>query len=152
MTRTNFYLSFLETSSDTPRHNNVYIVNLLLCKDINVKKEINGADHQEPQSINLHKVKNFIIFKSIYSHSLMSKLNLQLNSRIRNTVEEKKRLVSALKANVSEEAQNLYIWLGKMLTSQQGMSLENHFFFNRILCLCFYHFSKMEWSRYCCFQ
>jgi hypothetical protein len=35
-------------------------------------------------------------------------------------VEEKKRLVSALKANVSEEAQNLYIWLGKMLTSDQG--------------------------------
>lgn len=56
--------------------------------------------------------------------SLISNLNLQLSSRIRNTVEEKKRLVSALKANVSEEGQNLFIWLGKMLTSTQGKSCE----------------------------
>jgi protein LSM12 len=34
-------------------------------------------------------------------------------------VEQKKRLVSALKANVSEEAQNLFMWLAKMLTFEQ---------------------------------
>lgn len=43
-------------------------------------------------------------------------------------MEEKKRLVSALKANVSEEAQNLYIWLGKMLTSDQGELLKRKVF------------------------
>lgn len=56
----------LETNSDLPRHNNVYIVNLLLCKDINVKKEVNGAEHQEPQSINLQKVEYFVIPCSTY--------------------------------------------------------------------------------------
>lgn len=34
-------------------------------------------------------------------------------------MEQKKRLVSALKANVSEEAQNLFMWLAKMLTFEQ---------------------------------
>jgi hypothetical protein len=34
-------------------------------------------------------------------------------------VEQKKRLVSALKANVSEEAQNLFMFLAKMLTVQE---------------------------------
>lgn len=53
----------LETNSDLPRLNNVYIVNLLLCKDINVKKEVNGAEQQEPQSINLQKVEYFANFQ-----------------------------------------------------------------------------------------
>lgn len=56
------------------------------------------------------------IRKNIHEFSF----ELQLNSRVRNTVEQKKRLVSALKANVSEEAQNLFIWLGKMLPSDEG--------------------------------
>ena len=43
----------------------------------------------------------------------------QLSNRVRNQVEQKKRLVSALKANVSEEAQNLFMWLAKMLTFDQ---------------------------------
>lgn len=42
----------------------------------------------------------------------------QLSNRVRNQVEQKKRLVSALKANVSEEAQNLFMWLAKMLNGE----------------------------------
>jgi protein LSM12 len=43
----------------------------------------------------------------------------QLSNRVRNQVEQKKRLVSALKANVSEEAQNLFMGLAKMLGFDQ---------------------------------
>ena len=46
-------------------------------------------------------------------------LLLQLSNRVRNEVERKKRLVSALKANVSEEAQNLYMSLSKVVSSEQ---------------------------------
>lgn len=43
----------------------------------------------------------------------------QLSNRVRNQVDQKKRLVSALKANVSEEGQNLFMWLAKMLSNEQ---------------------------------
>ncbi|KAL7030900.1 hypothetical protein ACKWTF_006821 [Chironomus riparius] len=89
---------FLENvSENSNRLNNVYIINLPHCKDVSVKKELVGAESAEPQSINLQRLSN----------------------RVRNQVEQKKRLVSALKANASEEAQNLYIFLAKMLTVEQ---------------------------------
>jgi protein LSM12 len=49
----------------------------------------------------------------------MSLPPFQLSNRVRNQVEQKKRLVSALKANVSEEAQNLFMGLAKMLGCDQ---------------------------------
>ncbi|KAG5682936.1 hypothetical protein PVAND_012254 [Polypedilum vanderplanki] len=94
----NTRLLVLKNNSETcSRLNNVFIINLQHCKDINVKKEVNGAESQEPQSINLQRLQN----------------------RVRNQVETKKRLVSALKANVGEDAQNLYMSLSKMLTAEQ---------------------------------
>ncbi|XP_070495456.1 LSM12 homolog A [Chironomus tepperi] len=83
-------------SENSNRLNNVFIINLPHCKDVTVKKELVGSENSEPQSINLQRLSN----------------------RVRNQVEQKKRLVSALKANASEEAQNLYIFLAKMLTEQ----------------------------------
>ncbi|CRK87360.1 CLUMA_CG001162, isoform A [Clunio marinus] len=91
----------LKTNSElNAKNNDVFFVNLLFCKDINVKKEnVNGAENynQEPQSINLQRISN----------------------RVRNKVEQKKRLVSALKANVSDEARNLFMSLAKTLTFEQ---------------------------------
>lgn len=40
----------------------------------------------------------------------------QLSNRVRNQVEGKKRLVSALKANVGEEAQTLFMAISKTLS------------------------------------
>lgn len=110
---------FSESNSETStKLNDVFIVNLLFCKNIDVKKELNGTENHnpEPQSINLQRV-------SISSQPSLFQCPLwvlfQLSNRVRNSVEQKKRLVSALKANVSEEAQNLFIWLAKMLTFEQ---------------------------------
>lgn len=50
---------FSESNSETnSKLNDVFIVNLLFCKNIDVKKELNGAENhnQEPQSINLQRV------------------------------------------------------------------------------------------------
>jgi hypothetical protein len=43
---------------------------------------------------------------------------LQINTRARNQVEEKRRLVSALKAGVSPEGQNLFLAITKTLVLQ----------------------------------
>jgi hypothetical protein len=51
--------TFAESNSETSaKLNDVFIVNLLYCKNIDVKKEQNGAENhnQEPQSINLQRV------------------------------------------------------------------------------------------------
>lgn len=53
------FFSSAESNSETSsKLNDVFIVNLLFCKDITVKKELNGAENhsQEPQSINLQRV------------------------------------------------------------------------------------------------
>jgi hypothetical protein len=50
---------FLESNSEkSPKLNDVFIVNLLFCKNIDVKQEMNGGEthNQDPQSINLQKV------------------------------------------------------------------------------------------------
>lgn len=94
------------------------------CKDVTVKKEINGAENQEPQSINLQRVGPIQIFTFLMKFNdqnlQLLYISLQLSNRVRNQVEEKKRLVSALKANASEDAQNLYMFLAKMLNGHQG--------------------------------
>lgn len=55
-----FSVALIESQrmEDSKTKNDVFIVNLLFCKDINVKAELNGTeDHsQEPQSINLQRV------------------------------------------------------------------------------------------------
>lgn len=126
----NFFsgLSFVENvSENSNRLNNVYIINLPHCKDVTVKKELVGAESSEPQSINLTRVSicGYTIFHhtagTFIHHVLISLLILQLSNRVRNQVDQKKRLVSALKANASEDAQNLYIFLAKMLTVEQGL-------------------------------
>lgn len=118
------FIVISENNSDTSRLNNVYIINLPHCKDVTVKKEINGAENQEPQSINLQRVGPIQIFTFLMKFNdqnlQLLYISLQLSNRVRNQVEEKKRLVSALKANASEDAQNLYMFLAKMLNGHQG--------------------------------
>lgn len=59
---------FTECSSQTSaKLNDVFIVNLSLCKDINVKKDVNGTEAAEPpQSINLQRVNQFFEFFDIF--------------------------------------------------------------------------------------
>lgn len=115
------HFSPLESNSETStKLNDVFIVNLLFCKNIDVKKEQNGAENHspEPQSINLQRV-SIPIRRHQTPILTLPPHFFQLSNRVRNSVEQKKRLVSALKANVSEEAQNLFMWLAKMLTFEQ---------------------------------
>lgn len=60
--------------------------------------------------------------------SLMQVFNLtQLSTRVRNKVEEKKRLVSALTAGVSPEGQKLYMAITKTIPGQDQVSFDSFY-------------------------
>lgn len=61
------------SSSGNPKRHDVNIVNLSLVSDVQIKKEVTVVP-EPPRSINLHR----------------------LNTRVRNAIENKKRLVSIL--------------------------------------------------------
>lgn len=82
----------LKCSSNNSTHNDVYIVNLALCSDVQVKKEVNSIP-DPPMSLNLQR----------------------LSTRVRNQVEQKKRQVSALAAGVSQEGQNLFLAIARTI-------------------------------------
>lgn len=80
------------SANHSSKLNDVYILNLALCSDVQVKKEVNALP-DPPQSLNLQR----------------------LSRRVRNQVEEKKRLVSALSAGVSQEGQNLFLAIARTI-------------------------------------
>ncbi|XP_055542343.1 LSM12 homolog A-like [Wyeomyia smithii] len=81
-----------DTASSTSKLNDVYIVNLALCSDVQVKREVNSIP-EPPQSLNLQR----------------------LSTRVRNQVERKKRQVSALAAGVSQEGQKLFLAIARTI-------------------------------------
>lgn len=87
--------NFLEcpSSSGRPSLNDVHIVNLSLVSNVQVIREVSPTTSEPPQSLNLQR----------------------LNTRVRNQVEEKKRLVMALQAGVSPEGQKLFIAISKTI-------------------------------------
>ncbi|XP_050315749.1 LSM12 homolog A-like [Anthonomus grandis grandis] len=87
-------LKCASTNGDS-KLNDVQFINLSFVSELQVKKE--GAPY----------------------YDLPNNLNLQrLNTRIRNQVEEKKRMIQAISANVSTEGQTLFIALSKMIVGQ----------------------------------
>ncbi|KAK6634853.1 hypothetical protein RUM44_000100 [Polyplax serrata] len=80
------------SSSGRPSRSDIFVVNLALVSDVQVKKEVTTVS-DSPNSLNLHR----------------------LNTRIRNQVEEKKRLVNALNAGVSPEGQKLFLAISKTI-------------------------------------
>ncbi|XP_044732586.1 protein LSM12 homolog [Chrysoperla carnea] len=75
--------------------NDVNIVNLSLVSDVQVKQE--GNINPEPvQSLNLQR----------------------LNTRIRNSIDEKRRMVSALSAGVSPDGQRLFMQISKLINDE----------------------------------
>lgn len=81
------------SSSGTPTLNDVHIVNLSLVSEVQVKREVSPTTSEPPQSLNLQK----------------------LNRRVRNQIEEKKKLVMALQAGVSPEGQKLFSTISKTI-------------------------------------
>lgn len=81
------------SSSGRPSLNDVHIVNLSLVSNVQVIREVSPTTSEPPQSLNLQR----------------------LNTRVRNQVEEKKRLVMALQAGVSPEGQKLFIAISKTI-------------------------------------
>ncbi|KAG7210798.1 hypothetical protein KM043_012289 [Ampulex compressa] len=81
------------SSSGTPSLNDVHIVNLSLVSEVQVKREVSPTTSEPPQSLNLQK----------------------LNRRVRNQIEEKKKLVMALQAGVSPEGQKLFSTISKTI-------------------------------------
>lgn len=73
--------------------NDIHIVNLSLVSDVQVKKEVSPTTNEPPQSLNLQR----------------------LNTRVRNSIDEKKRMVKALQAGVSPEGQKLFITISKTI-------------------------------------
>ncbi|KAG8236131.1 hypothetical protein J437_LFUL001609 [Ladona fulva] len=72
--------------------NDVHVVNLSLVSDVQVKKEVTVVP-EPPQSLNLNR----------------------LNTRVRNQIEDKKRMVTALSADVSPEGQKLFLAITKTI-------------------------------------
>ncbi|KAK0175699.1 hypothetical protein PV327_009428 [Microctonus hyperodae] len=81
------------SSSGRASVNDVHIVNLSLVSDVQVKREVSPMATEPPQSLNLQR----------------------LNTRVRNQIEEKKRMVKALQAGVSPEGQKLFIAIAKTI-------------------------------------
>nr|QBH72794.1 hypothetical protein [Franklinothrips vespiformis] len=79
------------SSGRTPL-NDVHMVNLSMVSDVQVKREAT-APLELPQSLNLQR----------------------LNTRVRNQIEEKKRLVTSLAAGVSPEGQKLFLTISKTI-------------------------------------
>ncbi|GAB0098830.1 LSM12 homolog A [Sergentomyia squamirostris] len=79
-------------SSGSMKQHDVFMVNLNLCGDVQVKKEV-STKPDPPQSLNLQRLTN----------------------RLRNTLEQKKRLMAALAAGVSPDGQKLFIAISKMI-------------------------------------
>lgn len=72
--------------------NDVHIINLSLVSDVQVKREVNTVP-EAPQSLDL----------------------CRLNSRVRNQIDEKRRLVTALSASVPPEGQKLFFAISKTI-------------------------------------
>ncbi|XP_060828442.1 protein LSM12-like isoform X1 [Bombus pascuorum] len=81
------------SSSGSLTLNDVHIVNLSLVSEVQVKREVSPTTSEPPQSLNLQK----------------------LNRRVRNQIEEKKKLVMALQAGVSPEGQKLFSTISKTI-------------------------------------
>ncbi|XP_025834204.1 protein LSM12 homolog A [Agrilus planipennis] len=72
--------------------NDVHFINLSLVSELQVKKEVTSIP-EIPQSLNLQRI----------------------NSRIRNQVDEKKRLLTSMSSSVTPEGQRLFVTIGKTI-------------------------------------
>lgn len=68
---------------------------------------------------------------------------LQLSRRVRNAIEQKKILVSALQSGVSPEGQKLYMVISKTISNQVSFLL-NFYLFDRSIKL--FHLTQVNWS------
>ncbi|KAG4080048.1 hypothetical protein HA402_006360 [Bradysia odoriphaga] len=96
-------------SKDSSKLSDVYIVNLSLCSDVQVKKESNTISEPK-QSLDLQR----------------------LSRRVRNAIEQKKILVSALQSGVSPDGQKLYMAISKTISNQVNWSGPNIVVFNDV--------------------
>lgn len=81
-------------SNNRPSYSNVYVVNLSLVSDVQVKKEITTPQEIIPaKSINLSR----------------------LNMRIKSNIEQKKCLIAAIKAGVTQEGMMLFQTISKTI-------------------------------------
>ncbi|XP_030757564.1 LSM12 homolog A-like [Sitophilus oryzae] len=83
------------STNGDPKLNDVQFVNLSYVSELQVKKEGNFIT-ELPQSLNLQR----------------------LNTRMRNQVDEKRRLLQAISANVSTEGQSLFIAISKQFSEE----------------------------------
>lgn len=94
--RKRFFLTFCLTecqpSTGKTGLNDVHIVNLSLVSDVQVKKEISPVASEPTQSLNLQR----------------------LNTRLRNQIDQKKRMVKALQGG-NPEGQQLFITISKTI-------------------------------------
>lgn len=89
-------------TNGNPKLNDIQFINLSLVSELQVKKEGNSYTYEAPQSLNLHR----------------------LNTRVRNQVEEKRRMFQAISANVSTEGQSLFLALSKMINEVRWRNSE----------------------------
>lgn len=83
--------------------NDVHIINLSCVSDVQVKKEVTSINESSPPSLNLTRIQ----------------------TRLKNAIQEKKRLVNALAAGVTPEGQQLFFTITKTMpeVSWQGKNI-----------------------------
>ncbi|KAI4454726.1 lsm12 [Holotrichia oblita] len=88
----------------------VHLVNLTLVSELIVKKEVTTVP-EIPQSLNLQR----------------------LNTRIRNQIDDKKRTLQAMSANVSPEGQKLFIAIAKTIKEVRWSSSDIIVWDNKVI-------------------
>lgn len=107
--------SQIECHSKTAEElNDVYVMNLSLCSNVQVIKECNGNFIDDPQKLNLEQVcrrasNPFICYSKWCFYPL------QVKMRLRKTVERRQDFLKSKNADVSPEAQELYRAIAKQL-------------------------------------
>lgn len=106
------------SSSGDPKLNDVHFINLSLVSELKVKKEVTSIP-EAPQSLNLQRVSAFGSLRRRFIQFFF-----QLNTRMRNQVDEKKRMLQAISANVSSEGQSLFIAIAKTINEVRWRNSE----------------------------
>lgn len=99
--------------------NDVYVVNLACCSEVQIKEEVNTIPNPPPL-LNIQRVSASInrgcsaVCRKIKTKSPP----FQIATRKRNAVDEKRRLVLALTAGVTPEGQKLFMAISKTIGPQ----------------------------------
>lgn len=98
------------SSNGDPKLNDIHFINLALVSELQVKRECTSPP--EPlQLLNIERVSCFCT----WLRKIIERTIFQINTRVKNQVEEKKRILQAKSANASTEGQSVFVAIAKTI-------------------------------------